>query len=81
METINYSAGKLTLLDQTLLPSRVEYREYDNYRDVVKAIKLCRSGSSCHWSDSAYALVLAALEFRELDSSEFKQKMAWLVKN
>ena len=51
MEAINYSAGKLTLLDQTLLPNRVEYR-IDNYRDVVKAIKTMQVREHCHWSDS-----------------------------
>jgi methylthioribose-1-phosphate isomerase len=77
MEAIKYTAGKLTLLDQTLLPNRVEYKEFDNYRDVVKAIKTMQvRGAPAIGVTAAYALVLAALEFRELGSSEFKQKMA-----
>lgn len=77
MEAIKFSAGKLTLLDQTLLPSKVEYAEYHNYRDVGEAIKSMKvRGAPAIGVTAAYALVLAAYEFKELNPSEFKKRMA-----
>lgn len=86
MQTIQYNNGKLVLLDQTLLPNTVNYVEYDNYLDVGVAIqRMVVRGAPAIGVAAAYALVLAANEYKDLSLIEFKDGMkkaiAYLAKS
>ena len=39
MKPVYYENGKLVMIDQTLLPGEKILREYDDYRDIIDAIK------------------------------------------
>ncbi len=64
MEALRWDGKKLSLLDQTLLPSKVEWNTYGDYRCVVEDIKrLAVRGAPLIGVAAGYAYVLAALEF------------------
>ncbi len=53
--------GKLRLLNQAKLPGEVEYRELDNYRDIIEAIKQLQvRGAPAIGIAAAYGLAVAA---------------------
>jgi hypothetical protein len=37
--TVRWEEGKIVMIDQTKLPTRLVYVEYDKYEDVARAIK------------------------------------------
>jgi methylthioribose-1-phosphate isomerase len=58
---IERSDNKVRILDQTLLPTRVVYNEYSDYRDVIGDIKrLAIRGAPAIGIAGAFALALAA---------------------
>lgn len=64
MEALRWEGNALSLLDQTLLPGRVKWNTYSDYRPVVEDIKrLAVRGAPLIGVAAAYAYVLAALEF------------------
>lgn len=64
MEALRWDGKKLSLLDQTLLPAKVEWNAYADYRDVIDDIKrLAVRGAPLIGVAAGYAYVLAALEF------------------
>lgn len=64
MEALRWDGKKLSLLDQTLLPAKVEWNAYADYRRVVEDIKrLAVRGAPLIGVAAGYAYVLAALEF------------------
>ncbi len=64
MEALRWDGKRLSLLDQTLLPAKVEWNAYADYRRVIDDIKrLAVRGAPLIGVAAAYAYVLAALEF------------------
>ncbi len=64
--------GTLRLLDQTLLPGRVEYRVCSTAEDVWNAIReLCVRGAPAIGVASAYGLCLGTRRFREQPPADF----------
>lgn len=64
MVPIRWEDHALSLLDQTLLPARVEWNTYRDYRPVIGDIKrLAVRGAPLIGVAAAYAYVLAAWEF------------------
>ena len=63
MKPIYWEDGKVRLIDQTRLPLEEVWLEFDNYRDVIRAIKEMRvRGAPAIGLAGAYALALAAKE-------------------
>ncbi len=64
MEALRWEGKALSLLDQTLLPARVVWNTYQDYRRVVDDIKrLAVRGAPLIGVAAAYAYALAAWEF------------------
>ncbi len=77
METLKWNNNKLTIIDQTKLPTKLEYIECDNYKRVVLAIKRLEvRGAPAIGSAAAFAMLLAANEFCDLPLKDFLQKLS-----
>ena len=63
LAALSWEEGKLTLLDQTVLPGRICYREYDSAAAVAGAIRaMIVRGAPAIGICAAFGLVLAARE-------------------
>jgi methylthioribose-1-phosphate isomerase len=74
---IERSDNKVRILDQTLLPTRVVYNEYDDYRDVIGDIKrLAIRGAPAIGIAGAFALALAAQVDVDMSVEHLKKLLA-----
>jgi methylthioribose-1-phosphate isomerase len=72
LQPIKWQEGELVLLDQSLLPSRVEYCHCRNYLEVAEAIKTMKvRGAPAIGVSAAYGVVLAALSYQGEEKREF----------
>lgn len=77
MHSIFWSNNCLTLLNQTLLPTRLEYIECHDWRRVAEAIRRLEvRGAPAIGAAAAFALVLSAQALAKLTISEFKIELA-----
>ena len=75
--TMRFEGSRLELLDQRLLPGKVEYFRAGSYRDVVYAIReMVVRGAPAIGAAAAYGLCLAAAEYRHLPPGEFSRKFS-----
>ncbi len=66
MDVLRWEKRQLLLLDQTLLPHRIEYLTCTHYRDVAEAISLLQvRGAPAIGIAAAYGYALAALNYQE----------------
>lgn len=66
MDAIRWQGDSLALLDQTRLPTEEVWDNYTDYRKVVDAIRrLVVRGAPAIGIAAAYAVCLAAMEFRD----------------
>lgn len=73
VKSLEWSQGKLRLVDQTRLPRETRYVDCSDYRQVVEAIKELRvRGAPAIGAAGAYATVLAAQEFINEPLPEFR---------
>lgn len=76
MNTLQYENGILTIIDQTKLPISLQYIECGNYKRVVEAIsRLEVRGAPAIGAAAAYAMVLAAREFKNKTFDGFFQSL------
>jgi methylthioribose-1-phosphate isomerase len=76
VRALEWTNNRLRLLDQTLLPTRVQYTELERWPEVVTAITSMQvRGAPALGVAGAYAVVLAALELKELPLDEFREKL------
>lgn len=76
MRSIAWSNNCLTLLNQTLLPNRLEYIECHDWQRVAEAIRRLEvRGAPAIGAAAAFALVLGARELTALTMPEFKEKL------
>ena len=74
--TLEWKNNTLILLDQTLLPVRVKYERYRDYRSVTKAIKELKvRGAPAIGIAAAYAVALGMSSFRGQDKGKYFQKL------
>ncbi len=67
MNNIEWRDGTLILLDQTKLPTQVEYLHCTDWRQVAEAIKMLRvRGAPAIGVAAGYGLILAAVEANRL---------------
>ncbi len=82
MRPIEWTGGRLRLLDQRLLPARVEHVEFDRWEDVVVAIQSMQvRGAPAIGVAGAYGLALAARTLAartlsHLDLPAFREHLA-----
>jgi methylthioribose-1-phosphate isomerase len=70
------SDNKVKMIDQTLLPHKLEFLEFDDYRDVATSIKVMNiRGAPAIGVAAAMGLALATIEFRGLPKDRFLEKM------
>ncbi len=76
-EWIEGQPGFLRLIDQTLLPNRLEYRDCKSAEEVWEAIRSLRvRGAPAIGIAAAYGVVVAVQHHRNASSSEFATKLA-----
>jgi len=79
-KTLNWKNNSLILLDQTLLPQRVRYIRYSDYRLVARAIKELRvRGAPAIGIAAAYGAVLGLIKFKGKDKTHFFQRFDRIV--
>lgn len=76
LQPVQWEDGVLVLLDQTLLPSRIEYCRCRNYLQVAEAIKTMKvRGAPAIGVSAAYGIVLAAFSYQGEDKAEFMRTL------
>lgn len=76
MRSVVWLNSCLTLLNQTLLPNKVEYIDCHDWRRAAEAIRRLEvRGAPAIGAAAAFALVLGAKEIAGLSNFEFKQKL------
>ncbi|MEW5994321.1 MAG: S-methyl-5-thioribose-1-phosphate isomerase [Candidatus Zixiibacteriota bacterium] len=79
--TLARAGNKLRLLDQTKLPLKVEYVDYDDYPGIIDAIRQLKvRGAPAIGIAGAYALAVAIAKAQRHDR-EFVDKVAREIKN
>jgi len=74
--SIEFLNNKVKMIDQTLLPHKLEFLEFDDYRDVANSIKIMNiRGAPAIGVAAAMGMALATIEFKELPKEEFLEKM------
>jgi methylthioribose-1-phosphate isomerase len=69
LQSIEWKINSLSLLDQTLLPNRIEYIECHSYQRVAQAIKRLEvRGAPAIGAAAAFGLVLGAKEFDNIQA-------------
>ena len=77
MKSVVWSNNCLTLLNQTLLPNKLEYINCYDWRRAAEAIRRLEvRGAPAIGAAAAFALVLGARELAGFDYGEFKPKLA-----
>lgn len=76
METLRWKNGAVELLDQTLLPHKINYLRLTDYREVVRAIRrLAVRGAPAIGAAAAYAVALAAVEAAREGEQGFRKRL------
>ena len=82
MDAIRWQGDSLALLDQTRLPTEEVWDDYTDYRKVVDAIRrLVVRGAPAIGIAAAYAVCLAAMEFRDRSPEDFRASMDQAMKD
>ena len=64
------------MIDQTLLPHKLEFLEFDDYRDVATSIKVMNiRGAPAIGVAAAMGMALATIEYRQLPKEKFLEAM------
>ncbi len=70
------SDNKVKMIDQTLLPHKLEFLEFDNYRDVATSIKVMNiRGAPAIGVAAAMGMAIATIENRDLPKEKFLESM------
>lgn len=76
--TLEYQDGKVTFIDQTLLPGEIRYLTTSDYRVIVEAIKKLRiRGAPVIGIAAAFGVVLGALEYQT--ASDLRSKIEKII--
>jgi len=70
------SDNKVKIIDQTLLPHKLEFLEFDSYRDVATSIKVMNiRGAPAIGVAAAMGMAIATIEYRDLPKEKFLESM------
>ena len=76
VETLHWHNGALEMIDQRVLPMRVEYRRYDNAAGVAEAIRtMVVRGAPAIGCAAAYGVALAALRLMSRERAAFLEEL------
>ncbi len=76
LQSIRWENETVYILDQRLLPEKIEYLKCKNYEEVATAIeKLSIRGAPAIGIASAMAVALASLDIKASDTAEFYDKL------
>jgi methylthioribose-1-phosphate isomerase len=76
LRTVAWTGSTVRLIDQTVLPARLEYRQYCAWRDVVEAIRtMVVRGAPAIGCTAALGMALAANQAVSSDKAGFIQEM------
>ena len=68
--------NKVKMIDQTLLPHKLEFLEFEDYRNVANAIKVMNiRGAPAIGVAAAMGMALATIEYKALPKEEFLKRM------
>jgi len=74
--SIEWVDNKVKMIDQTLLPYKLEFLQLVDFRDVAKSIKIMNiRGAPAIGVAAAMGMALATIEYKDLPKSEFLKKM------
>lgn len=74
--SIEWVDNKVKMIDQTILPHKLEFLEFNDYRDVATAIKVMNiRGAPAIGVAAAMGMALATIEYKVLPKPEFLKKM------
>ncbi|MHA1491241.1 MAG: S-methyl-5-thioribose-1-phosphate isomerase [Promethearchaeota archaeon] len=74
--------NKVKMIDQTLLPHELKFLEFDDYRNVAKAIKVMNiRGAPAIGVAAAMGMALATIEYKEFPKDNFLKSMGEAAKN
>ncbi|MHA1648607.1 MAG: S-methyl-5-thioribose-1-phosphate isomerase [Candidatus Helarchaeota archaeon] len=76
MKTISYSDGIVKILDQTILPHKIQYITCQNYEEVAKCIEVMNiRGAPAIGVAAGFGLALAAYHTTKENVDEFKKEI------
>jgi methylthioribose-1-phosphate isomerase len=76
VQTLRWQDGRLSLIDQRLLPSRVEMRAYDSADGVAEAIRtMVVRGAPAIGCAAAYGVALEAQRLAHLEPADFSSSL------
>jgi len=68
--------NKVKMIDQTLLPHKLEFLEFDDFRSVANSIKVMNiRGAPAIGVAAAMGMALATIEYKDLTKENFLKKM------
>ncbi len=68
--------NKVKMIDQTILPHKLEFLEFDDFKDVANSIKVMNiRGAPAIGVAAAMGMALATIQYRELTKENFLEKM------
>ncbi len=80
-KTLNWKNNSLVILDQTLLPQKVKYLKFTDYRQAAQAIRELRiRGAPAIGIAAAYAVVLGVKKFKGNDKRLYLKRLDAVVK-
>ena len=77
IETLKWVDNSLVLLDQTLLPNKIEYKKYRNVENIAEAIEnLVVRGAPAIGLTAAYGIVISAYNAKEQTPENFLKNIS-----
>ena len=74
------SDNKVKMIDQTILPHKLEFLEFDDFRAVANSIKVMNiRGAPAIGVAAAMGMALATIEYKELVEENFLKKWRKLL--
>ncbi len=74
--SIEWIENKVKMIDQIVLPYRLEFLEFTNYREVANSIKIMNiRGAPAIGVAAAMGMALASIEFKNKDQYEFLKSL------
>ncbi len=75
--SIEWIDNKVKMIDQTQLPHKLEFLEFDDFRDVATSIKVMNiRGAPAIGVAAAMGMALATIEYKDLSKEAFLEKLA-----
>src|ERR1041385_5690730 len=76
LRTVAWTGAGVRLIDQTVLPARLEFVDYTDWRDVVEAIRtMVVRGAPAIGCTGALGMALAARQSTAMDAGGFRRDM------